>query len=89
MLLFVLCLGFMLALYWVLKYADSISRSKTYIYPGNRHLYYVIYTGKLKNPSTGDWHEAIIYRGLNDNKIYARDLADFRDKFIPIQEWKS
>ena len=42
----------------------------------------------MKNPTTGEWFDAIIYKGVEDEKFYVRERKDFLDKFVKFIDWK-
>ena len=63
--------------------------SRLYIYPKTEHTYLPIYRCKLKCPSTGEWFDAIIYKGVEDEKYYVRERKDFFDKFVKLKDWKN
>lgn len=48
-------------------------------YPKNQHTYAVIKEVKMKNPTTGEWVDGVIYSDGKD--IYVRDMKDFACKF--------
>lgn len=51
----------------------------TWFYPKNQHTYAIIDEVKMKNPSTGEWSDAILY---TDGKgTYVRNSLDFNSKF--------
>lgn len=62
-------------------------RKKKWIYvhleTGNRYIVRKsTYTGiKLKNPTTREWSDAVIYESWADRKKYVRDKEDFRKHF--------
>lgn len=61
---------------------------RLYIYPKTEHTYLPIYRCKLKCPLTGEWFDAIIYKGVEDEKYYVRERKDFFDKFVKLNDWK-
>ena len=63
--------------------------SRLYIYPKTEHTYLPIYRCKLKCPSTGEWFDAITYKGVEDKKYYVRERKDFFDKFVKLNDWKN
>lgn len=70
-----------LALLWLNR---DIKRSLwVYKKTGNKYLPVAIY--KMKNPTTGEWVDAVAYR--RDGNIYIRERQDFYDKFVPISQW--
>lgn len=62
-------------------------RSRTFVYPKTGHRYYVEKIVKAKNPTTGEWHKSVLYRGVDDGQYYVRDKEDFLNKFIPMSNW--
>ena len=59
----------------------KIEDAKTFVHLKTGNVYYILYTGKLKD-STGVWKECIIYQATYDHKIYARESEDFYNKFM-------
>lgn len=70
---------------WLIKDIDK----RLYIYPKTEHKYLPIYRCKLKCPSTGEWFDAIIYKGVEDEGYYVRERKDFFDKFVKLNDWKN
>ena len=70
---------------WLKKDFDK----KLYIYPKTEHRYLPLYRCKLKCPSTGEWFDAIIYKGVEDERYYVRERKDFFDKFVKLKDWKN
>lgn len=72
-----------------IKLLNKERDSRLYIYPKTEHTYLPIYRCKLKCPSTGEWFDAIIYKGVEDEKYYVRERKDFFDKFVKLKDWKN
>lgn len=70
---------------WLKKDFDK----KLYIYPKTEHRYLPLYRCKLKCPSTGEWFDAVIYEGMDDKKYYIREMEDFFDKFVKLNDWRN
>lgn len=87
--LLVVCIVLLAGMWYMAKDLDKVAKSRTFVYPGNKHRYYVMYICKLKNPTTRQWHKAVLYRGLEDDELYVRDFDDFKEQFIPIREWQN
>lgn len=71
------------------KWLKKDFNKKLYIYPKTEHTYLPIDECKLKCPSTGEWFNAIIYKGVEDDKYYVRERKDFFDKFVKLNDWKN
>lgn len=53
-----------------------------YYYPKNDHYYRVIEECRMKDPTTGEWYDAIIYvNDMTDKPKYIREKEDFLKKF--------
>lgn len=76
------------ALCYYVRYRIEISNDSTYVYPKNEHHYVYYFNCKMKNPTTGEWIEAVIYQGVEDNNWYVREKNDFFDKFVKLSDWK-
>lgn len=85
----IVCIVVLAGLWYLAKDMDKIAKNRTYVYPKNKHRYYIVERAKLKNPTTGEWHDALIYRGLDDGGVYVRDFHDFAERFVPIKEWNN
>ena len=49
-----------------------------------------LYRCRMKCPTSGEWFDAVIYRGLDDGgKYYVRERKDFLDKFVKLIDWKN
>lgn len=75
--------------WFAIKLLNKELDSRLYIYPKTEHTYLPIYRCKLKCPSTGEWFDAIIYKGVEDEKYYVRERKDFFDKFVKLNDWKN
>ena len=84
--IFILCV---IGVWYVIRLRVKEIRSRTYVYPKTEHTYLPIYRYKLKCPSTGEWFDAIIYKGVEDEKYYVRERKDFFDKFVKLNDWKN
>lgn len=71
------------------KWAKKDFNKRLYIYPKTEHTYLPIYRCKLKCPSTGEWFDAIIYKGVEDERYYVRERKDFFDKFVKLNDWRN
>lgn len=53
-----------------------------YYYPKNDHYYRFIEECRMKDPTTGEWYDAIIYvNDMTDKPKYIREKEDFLKKF--------
>lgn len=75
--------------YFVIKVCIKSFDDRTYVYPKTRHKYLLTFNSKLKCPSTGEWFDAVIYKGIEDEKYYVRERKDFFDKFVKLKDWES
>lgn len=64
-------------------------RSRMCVYPKNGHQYLPLYRCRMKNPTSGEWFDAIIYKGVEDEKFYVREGKDFLDKFVKLKDWET
>ena len=60
----------------------------TFVYPKTGNKYVVLYDIKMKDPSTGEWKEAVVYKGVEDGNYYVREERDFFNKFVKLHDWK-
>ena len=70
--------------WYVIRLKLQEIRSKTYVYPKTGHEYMPLYRCRMKNPVSGEWFNALIYRGMNDG-----EYKDFFDKFVKLNDWKN
>ena len=75
--------------WFAIKLLNKELNSRLYIYPKTEHTYLPIYRCKLKCPSTGEWFDAIIYKGVEDEKYYVRERKDFFDKFVKLKDYEN
>ncbi len=54
----------------------------TYEYKGN--FYLIEDKVLMKHPATEEWIEAVTYKSVDGDRIYAREAKDFYDKFKRI-----
>lgn len=64
-------------------------REQLYVYPKNGHQYMPLFRCRMKCPTSGEWFDAIIYKGIEDEKYYVRERKDFLDKFVKLNDWKN
>lgn len=82
-------LFFIIGLYLLRKVALKERKKKVYVYPKTEHLYMPLYRCRMKNPTSGEWFDAIIYKGIEDEKFYVRERKDFLDKFVKLVDWEN
>lgn len=82
-------LFFIIGLYLLSKVALKERKKKVYVYPKTEHLYMPLYRCRMKNPTSGEWFDAIIYKGIEDEKFYVRERKDFLDKFVKLNDWEN
>lgn len=75
--------------WFTIKFMNKEFNSRLYIYPKTEHRYLPIYRCKLKCPSTGEWFDAVIYKGIEDEKYYVRERKDFFNKFVKLKDWEN
>ncbi len=81
--IFILCVMYVARL-WLQEV-----RSKTYVYPKTGHRYMPLYRCRMKNPVSGEWLNALIYRGMNNGELYVREYKDFFGKFVKLLDWEN
>ena len=64
-------------------------KSRLYVYPKNGHHYEPLFRCRMKCPESGEWFDAIIYKGVEDEKYYVRERKDFLDKFVKLIDWET
>lgn len=78
-----------LGLWYAVKLRLKGIRDKLYVYPKNEHQYMPLFRCRMKNPTSGEWFDAIIYKGVKDEKFYVRERKDFLDKFVKLKDWEN
>lgn len=61
----------------IVEHIDKISKSG-YSHDG---IYRIMDFCRMKNPSTREWVDAVIYRNIRTYEMYAREKSDFVLKF--------
>lgn len=79
---------FSCTLVWLIYRLDGIDKRKTYVYPKTKHKYYAKGIVKMKDNSSGEWVDAVLYISLKNGLYYVRDKRDFFDKFVTLKEWE-
>lgn len=64
-------------------------RDKLYVYPKNGHYYEPLFRCRMKNPTSREWFDAIIYQDYNTKHLYVRERKDFLDKFVKLNDWEN
>ena len=49
--------------------------------------YKIVSEARMKNPSTREWVDCIIYADIFQSDVYAREKQDFFDKFKELEEF--
>lgn len=79
----------MLGAWYTIKLQGKDLEKRLYIYPKTEHKYMPLYRCRMKCPVSGEWFDAVIYKGLDDGgKYYVREREDFLNKFIKLIGWK-
>lgn len=58
-----------------------------YFYPKNKHFYEFRHKCRIKNPTSGEWTDAVIYQDIKSGNYYARELSDFLAKFVSYKDF--
>lgn len=82
-------LFFIIGLYLLMKVALKEWKKKVYVYPKTEHLYMPLYRCRILHPTSGEWFDAVIYKGVEDEKFYVRERKDFLDKFVKLKDWEN
>ena len=64
-------------------------RDKLYVYSKNGHYYEPLFRCRMKNPTSREWFDAIIYQDYNTKHLYVRERKDFLDKFVKLNDWEN
>ena len=83
--LIVACIG----TYYTIRIMVKERNERAYVYPKTGHKYMSLYRCKLKCPVNGEWFDAIIYQGIEDDRYYVRERKDFFDKFVKLNDWRN
>jgi len=67
------------ALWYIRDRIHQINPFK-FLYPKNDHLYTVLLDVRMKDTTTGEWKDAVLYTDGKGN--YVREKEDFYNKFI-------
>lgn len=83
---FILCV---LGSWYLVRLRLKEIRDKLYVYPKNGHYYEPLFRCRMKNPTSGEWFDAIIYQNYDTKHLYVRERKDFLDEFIKLKDWKN
>lgn len=64
-------------------------KDSLYVYPKNGHQYMPLVRCRMKNPTSGQWFDALIYQDYNTKHLYVRDKKDFFDKFVKLKDYEN
>jgi hypothetical protein len=76
-----------IGVWYVIRLRIKEIRSKTYVYPKTGHKYMPLYRCRILHPASGEWVNALIYKGMDDGELYVRECKDFFDKFVKLLDW--
>ena len=88
----ILVVGFILyviGIWYTMRLRVEEIRSRTYVYPKTGHKYMPLYRCRMKNPVSGEWFNALIYRGMSNGELYVIEYKDFFDKFVKLLDWEN
>lgn len=68
----------------IVEHKDKKSTGK-YSHDG---MYEIVDFCRMKDPTTHEWINGIIYRNIKTYEIFVREKNDFEDKFKINKEWK-
>ena len=83
---FILC---SLGAWYLVKLRLKEIREQLYVYPKNGHYYEPLFRCRMKNPTSREWFDAIIYQDYNTKHLYVRERKDFLDKFVKLNDWEN
>lgn len=83
--LIVACIG----AYYTIRIMVKERNERAYVYPKTGHKYMPLYRCRMKNPVSGEWLNALIYQGMENNELYVREYKDFFDKFVKLLDWEN
>lgn len=58
--------------------------TESYVYKYKKSFYRVLGHGKMKDPSTRKWVDAVFYVQVGQHEVYARGKAEFYERFTPL-----
>lgn len=66
---------------------EHINKESSSGYPHDG-IYRIMNFCRMKNPTTREWVDAVIYRNIRTYEMYVRDKSDFEQKFKVKDKWK-
>lgn len=78
-----------LSLVFTTKYGIKRFIKDTYVSPEDGRKYHLEDYILSRNPTTGEWYQAVRYYGLESQRYYVREYDDFFNTFTPLNEWKN
>ena len=76
-------------LYFMYKGFKKHKDDNIFVYRKTGNKYRFICHGKLKNPDTRVWVDAVFYESLDDHATYAKEYNDFINNFVNIRDYKN
>ena len=67
---------------------NFINTSSTYTHHEKNGIYKVLEITKSKHPDTGVWYPAVVYKSLEDNRVWVRSVDSFIENFDDLCELK-
>lgn len=62
---------------------DIVEHKNKQSHSGYSHdgLYEIVGFCRMKNPTTGEWADAVMYCNIKTDETFVREKSDFEDKF--------
>lgn len=60
---------------------NTVDKNLIYIHNNTGRAYEIVACGNYRLKFNGVWYNAVLYRGIDDTRLWSRTEADFLEKF--------
>lgn len=60
---------------------NTVDKNLTYIHNNTNRAYTIVACDNYRLKFNGVWYDAVLYKGINDTRLWSRTKTDFLEKF--------
>lgn len=83
----ILLLGF-IGVGFLIKHQNKVDKERIWVHKKTGGQYKPLYVCQMKDITSRQWFESIVYISLKTGEIFIRERKDFLKQFITLKEWE-